>query len=52
MSSAGGSVARARAPKVSMIKLTQSIYTAFKGELFKITDPKKTINIATTLTDN
>ena len=47
--SPGGSVAKARAAKVSMIKLIQSIYTALSGESFRKTDPKKTIARATTL---
>lgn len=46
----GGSVARAREAKVSMIRLTQSICTAFNGVSSKIIDPEKTMNIATTLT--
>lgn len=46
----GGSVAKARAARVSMIRLTQSIWTAVNGESLSITDPKKTINMATTLT--
>jgi hypothetical protein len=52
ISSAGGSVANARAPRVSIIKFTQSIYTALRGESLRITDPKNTIAIATMLTDN
>jgi hypothetical protein len=35
-----------------MIRLTQSIWTAFNGESLIMTDPKKTMNIATTLTVN
>lgn len=50
ISSGGASVARARAAKVSMIRLTQSIWTAFKGVSVVTTAPKNTINIATTLT--
>jgi hypothetical protein len=49
MLSPGGSVAKARAAKVSIIKLIQSIYTALRGESFRKTDPKKTIAKATTL---
>jgi len=52
ISSAGGSVARAKAAKVSMIKLTQSIWTAFNGESLMITEPKNTMNMATTFTVN
>jgi len=52
ISSDGGSVARANAPSVSIIKFTQSIWTALSGESLRITDPKKTINIATTLTES
>lgn len=48
----GGSVARASAAKVSMIRFTQSIYTAFRGDSFKMTDPRKTMNIATIFTVN
>jgi len=51
-SSEGGSVARANAAKVSMIKLTQSICTEVKGESEMATPPMKTINIATMLTVN
>ncbi len=51
-SSVGGSVARARAAKVSMIKFTQSIYTDVKGESPSTTPPMKAINIATTFTVN
>lgn len=50
MSAIGGSVAKARAPKVSMTKLTQSICTALRGESLKMQDPKKTIAMAVTLT--
>ena len=50
--SAGGSVANAKAPSVSIIKFTQSIYTALRGESLRITDPKNTIAIATMFTDN
>ena len=52
MSLAGGSVASARAPRVSMTKLTQSICTALRGESLKTTEPKKTMNMATTLTES
>lgn len=48
--SAGGSVERARAPRVSMTRLTQSIWTALSGDDLRMTDPKKTMNMATTLT--
>lgn len=47
MSAGGGSVANARAAKVSIIKLTQSICTAFNGDFLVTTAPKKTMNIAT-----
>lgn len=47
ISTGGGSVAKARAANVSMIKFTQSIYTAFKGDFFVTTAPKKTMNMAT-----
>lgn len=50
--SEGGSVARAKAAKVSIIKLTHSIWTDVKGVSVKTTAPKKTINIATILTVN
>lgn len=50
ISSLGSSVANASAPKVSMTKLTHSIYTALNGESLNIADPKKTIAIAVTLT--
>jgi hypothetical protein len=33
-----------------LMGLTQSIWTAVNGESIRITEPKKTINIATTLT--
>lgn len=46
----GGSVASASAAKVSMIRLTQSIYTAVRGESLKMTEPMKTMHKATTLT--
>ena len=48
--SLGGSVARARAAKVSMIRLTHNIYTDVNGESPLVTPPMNTINIATTLT--
>ena len=48
----GGSVARARAAKVSIIKLIQSICTAFNGDSFNITELIKTMNIATMFTVN
>lgn len=50
--SLGGSVARARAAKVSMMRLSQSIYTEVRGGSSKITDPKKTMIKAATLTVN
>jgi hypothetical protein len=50
--SLGGSVANARAAKVSMIRLTQSIYTDVRGESPSTTEPRNTRNIATTLTVN
>jgi len=43
MSKAGGSDARAHAPKVSMIKLIQSISTALRGESLRIADEMKQI---------
>ena len=46
----GGSVANARAAKVSIIRLTQSICTEVSGGSAKITLPAKTMNRATTLT--
>jgi len=49
-SSDGGSVARAKAAKVSIIKLTQSIWTGVKGDSLIRTAPKKAMKIATTLT--
>jgi len=48
----GPSVARARAPKVSMTRLTQSIWTALSGESLRTQDPKKTIAIAVMLTES
>ncbi len=48
----GGSVARASAANVSIIRFTQSIWTAFRGDSFIMTEPIKTINIATILTVN
>ena len=48
--SLGGSVARAIEAKVSMMRLTQSICTAFNGVSSNTIDPTKTMNIATTLT--
>jgi hypothetical protein len=41
ISSAGGSEARAHAPKVSMIKLIQSIITALSGESLRIAEETK-----------
>ena len=46
----GGSVARANAASVSIIKFTQSIYTAVSGGSEITTPPRKTMNIATQLT--
>ena len=46
----GGSVANAKAAKVSIIRLTQSICTEVSGGSAKITLPAKTMNRATTLT--
>jgi len=51
-SSLGGSVARARAAKVSIIIFTQSNCTADNGVIWVTADPMKTVNIATTLTVN
>lgn len=50
--SLGGSVARAKAAKVSMIKLTQSIWTEVRGVSEMATPPMKTMNMATMLTVN
>jgi hypothetical protein len=50
--SLGGSVARAKAAQVSMIRLTQSIWTDVNTVSPPVTPPKKTMNIATTLTVN
>lgn len=47
---AGGSVASARAAQVSIIRLTQSIWTEVRVGSSLATPPRKTINIATTLT--
>lgn len=49
-SSDGGYVAKAKAAKVSMIKLTQSIWIGVKGDYLIKTAPKKAMNIATTFT--
>ena len=46
----GGSVARAKAAKVSIIRFTQSICTEVKGESESTTDPKNSISKATMLT--
>lgn len=51
-SSEGGSVAKAKAARVSIIKLTHSIWTGVKGDYLMKTAPKKAMNIATTLTVN
>ena len=48
--SLGGSVAKASAAKVSMIKLTQSIWTAVSGGSVKMSEPEKTMKSATRLT--
>merc|ERR1712106_106219 len=48
--SVGRSDASANDAKVSVIKLTQSIWTAFKGELLTIHAPVKATMMATTLT--
>lgn len=48
----GGSVARARAPNVSMIKLIQSICTAEKMASLKTMAATKVVRTATTLTVN
>jgi hypothetical protein len=50
MSFIGGSVAKASAPKVSITKLTQSIWTALSGESLKMADPKKTMAMAVRFT--
>jgi hypothetical protein len=50
ISSNGGSVARAKAANVSIMRLTQSIYTALRGESLRKTLPMKTMNIAAMLT--
>jgi len=43
-------VAKARAAKVSIIKLTQSIWIGVNGDYLRKTAPRKAINIATMLT--
>lgn len=48
----GGSVARANAAKVSIIKFTQSIWIGVRGDYLMSTAPKNAMNIATTLTVN
>ena len=50
ISAEGGSVARANAPHVSIIKLTQSIYTEVRGGSETTTPPRNTINMATQFT--
>lgn len=50
MASVGISVARARAPKVSMIRLVHRSYTAFSGESERRAELKKTIAKETRLT--
>jgi hypothetical protein len=47
--SEGGSVARARAANVSIIRFTQSIYTAVSGGSLNIIAPENTMNRATKL---
>lgn len=51
-SSLGGSVAKASEAKVSIIKLTQSIWIGFRGDSFKIAAPENAIIRATMLTVN
>lgn len=48
--SLGGSVANASAANVSIIRLTQSIYTAVSGGSVNIIAPENTMNRATKLT--
>jgi len=48
--SRGGSVERAIAANVSMIKLIQRSWTAFNGDSAKNTNPTRIIRIADTLT--
>ncbi len=48
----GGYVAKAKAAKVSIIKLTHNIWIGVNGDYFINTAPKNAINIATTLTVN
>jgi len=49
-SSPGGSVARAKAARVSMMRLTHNICTGVRGDYLMTTAPKKAIKIATMLT--
>ena len=51
-SSLGGSVARANEAKVSMIKLTQSIWIGLSGDSLRTAPPTKAITKATKLTVN
>ncbi len=51
-SSDGGSVASAKAAKVSIIKLTHNIWTGVNGDSLIKTAPRKAMKIATTLTVN
>ena len=48
--SEGGSVAKAKAANVSIIRLTHSIWTGVKGDYLIKTSPKKAMNISTILT--
>ncbi len=48
--SLGGSVARARDAKVSMIRFTHNIWMLFKGELLSTTEPRNAITRATKFT--
>ena len=49
-SGVGSSVARAREARVSMIRFTHSIWTAFRGLSWMAQDPMKATTTATTLT--
>lgn len=48
----GGSVAKAKEAKVSIIRLTHNISIVFKGDSLRTTAPKKDMNKATKLTVN
>jgi len=48
----GGSVARAKEARESMMRLTHNNYIDFKGESLKIAEPKKDTTRAKTLTVN